>query len=79
MRILNATLDRELRRMIGDRFGDAESVLTQAPLARAEGRDADVVALVGDARHRHVEIGDRPGIAECSAELAQLPQRPVPA
>ena len=77
--ILNATLDLELRRKIGDRFGEAESLFTQAPLARAEGRDADVVGLLGDARRRRVEIGDRPGIAECNAELARLPQRPVPA
>ena len=77
--ILNATLDLELRRKIGDRFGEAESLFTQAPLTRAEGRDADVVGLLGDARRRRVEIGDRPGIAECNAELARLPQRPVPA
>ena len=77
--ILNATLDLELRRKIGDRFGEAESLFTQAPLARAKGRDADVVGLLGDARRRRVEIGDRPGIAECNAELARLPQRPVPA
>jgi hypothetical protein len=77
--ILNATLDLELRRTIGDRFGEAESLFTQAPLARAEGRDADVVGLLGAARRRRVEIGDRPGIAECNAELARLPQRPVPA
>ena len=77
--ILNATLDLELRRKIGDRFGEAESLFTPAPLARAEGRDADVVGLLGDARRRRLEIGDRPGIAECNAELARLPQRPVPA
>jgi hypothetical protein len=77
--ILNATLDLELRCTIGDRFGEAESLVTQAPLARAKGRDADVVGLLGDARRRRVEIGDRPGIAECNAELARLAQRPVPA
>ena len=71
--------EHELRRKIGDRFGEAESLFTQAPLARAEGRDADVVGLLGDARRRRVEIGDRPASAECNAELARLPQRPVPA
>ncbi len=34
---------------------------------------------VDTARRRRVGIGDRPGIAECNAELARLPQRPVPA
>ena len=57
----------------------AIGTLAQAALARAEGRDADVVGLLGAARRRRVEIGDRPGIAECNAELARLQQRPVPA
>ena len=77
--ILNATLDLELRRKSATGSAKSESLFTQAPLARAEGRDADVVGLLGDARRRRVEIGDRPGIAECNAELARLPQRPVPA
>ena len=34
---------------------------------------------VDTARRRRVGIGDRPGIAECNAELARLPRRPVPA
>jgi hypothetical protein len=31
------------------------------------------IGLLGDARRRRVEIGDRPGIAECNAEVARLP------
>ena len=59
--------------------GEAESLFTQAEFARAEGREADALPLVDEARRLRVEIGDRPGIAECDAALARLGQGRVTA